>query len=140
MVTLNTLRQEKRAEILRLAETHGARNVRVFGSVARAENREDSDVDATWLGESLVECRRVRGEVIGVKHVNCAVGASGLAQFRHGRVQPHRITAHECHAHRALSGEAAGDGDADFRASSDQENPAQRLRHGRDPPGWSILV
>jgi uncharacterized protein len=45
MVTLNTLRQEKRAEILRLAETHGARNVRVFGSVVRADNREDSDVD-----------------------------------------------------------------------------------------------
>ena len=45
MVTLNTLRQEKRAEILRLAETHGARNVRVFGSVATGENRPDSDVD-----------------------------------------------------------------------------------------------
>lgn len=45
MVTLNTLRHEKRAEILRLAETHGARNVRVFGSVVRADNREDSDVD-----------------------------------------------------------------------------------------------
>ena len=45
MVTLNTLRQEKRAEILRLAETHGARNVRVFGSVVRADNRDDSDVD-----------------------------------------------------------------------------------------------
>lgn len=45
MVTLTTLRQEKRAEILRLADTHGARNVRVFGSVVRADNREDSDVD-----------------------------------------------------------------------------------------------
>jgi len=45
MVTLNTLRHEKRAEILRLAETHGARNVRVFGSVVRADNCEDSDVD-----------------------------------------------------------------------------------------------
>ena len=45
MVTLNTLRHEKRAEILRLAETHGARNVRVFGSVVRADNRDDSDVD-----------------------------------------------------------------------------------------------
>jgi hypothetical protein len=45
MVTLNTLRHEKRAEILRLAETHGARNVRIFGSVVRADNREDSDVD-----------------------------------------------------------------------------------------------
>ena len=45
MVTLNTLRHEKRAEILRLAEAHGARNVRVFGSVVRADNRDDSDVD-----------------------------------------------------------------------------------------------
>lgn len=45
MVTLNTLRNEKRAEILRLAETHGARNIRVFGSVVRADNRDDSDVD-----------------------------------------------------------------------------------------------
>lgn len=45
MVTLDTLRREKRAEILRLAETHGARNVRVFGSVARADNRDNSDVD-----------------------------------------------------------------------------------------------
>jgi uncharacterized protein len=45
MVTLNTLQHEKRAAILRLAQTHGATNLRVFGSVARAENREDSDVD-----------------------------------------------------------------------------------------------
>jgi uncharacterized protein len=45
MITLNTLRQEKRSEILRLAETHGARNVRVFGSVVRGDNREDSDLD-----------------------------------------------------------------------------------------------
>lgn len=45
MVTLNTLRHEKRAEILRLAESHGARNIRVFGSVVRADNRDDSDVD-----------------------------------------------------------------------------------------------
>ena len=45
MVTLDTLRMEKRAEILRLAESHGCRNVRVFGSVATGENRPDSDVD-----------------------------------------------------------------------------------------------
>jgi hypothetical protein len=30
MITLETLRGEKRAEILRLAEQHGCRNVRVF--------------------------------------------------------------------------------------------------------------
>jgi hypothetical protein len=31
MVTLNTLRHEKRGEIFRLASIHGCRNVRVFG-------------------------------------------------------------------------------------------------------------
>ncbi len=36
---------DKRAEILRLAELHGARNVRVFGSVARGEAGPDSDID-----------------------------------------------------------------------------------------------
>ena len=36
---------EKRTEILRIAAMHGARNVRVFGSVARGEEGEGSDVD-----------------------------------------------------------------------------------------------
>ena len=45
MVTLETLRREKKAEILRLAAIHGCRNVRVFGSVANGENRPESDVD-----------------------------------------------------------------------------------------------
>jgi len=35
----------KREEILRIAAKHGARNVRVFGSVARGDCRLDSDVD-----------------------------------------------------------------------------------------------
>jgi predicted nucleotidyltransferase len=37
--------QQKRKEILSLAAHHGASNVRIFGSVARGEEREDSDVD-----------------------------------------------------------------------------------------------
>ena len=37
--------QSKRHEILRIAAGHGARNVRLFGSVARGENHESSDVD-----------------------------------------------------------------------------------------------
>ena len=45
MLTLDTLQREKRTEILRLAEMHGCRNVRVFGSVATGENRADSDLD-----------------------------------------------------------------------------------------------
>ncbi|HVR99390.1 MAG TPA: nucleotidyltransferase domain-containing protein, partial [Thermoanaerobaculia bacterium] len=35
----------KREEILRIAEQHGASQVRVFGSVARGDARSDSDVD-----------------------------------------------------------------------------------------------
>lgn len=37
--------RERREEIIRVAAEHGAENVRVFGSVARGEDREDSDVD-----------------------------------------------------------------------------------------------
>jgi len=40
-----TLLKEKREEILRIAARHGARNVRVFGSVARGEADALSDID-----------------------------------------------------------------------------------------------
>jgi len=39
------LLEAKKEEILRIAAKHGARNVRVFGSVARGEARPESDVD-----------------------------------------------------------------------------------------------
>ena len=42
---INELLQEKREAILQLAAKHGARNVRVFGSVARHEANEQSDID-----------------------------------------------------------------------------------------------
>ncbi len=42
---IDELLREKREEILQIAAKHGAYNVRVFGSVARGEAREDSDVD-----------------------------------------------------------------------------------------------
>ena len=44
MNTLETLRTHK-AEIEHLARLHGARNIRVFGSVARADDTSDSDID-----------------------------------------------------------------------------------------------
>lgn len=43
-ISLEALRQ-KRGEILRIAQAHGAGNVRVFGSVARGEEGPDSDLD-----------------------------------------------------------------------------------------------
>jgi predicted nucleotidyltransferase len=45
MLTLSALRSNRREEILRLAEQRGACNLRVFGSVARGEAKEGSDLD-----------------------------------------------------------------------------------------------
>ena len=42
---LKKLLQEKREEILKIAAQHGAYNVRIFGSVARGEETEHSDID-----------------------------------------------------------------------------------------------
>ena len=58
------LLREKREEILRIAEKHGARKVRVFGSVAHGEATESSDIDllvdtaeetSPWFPAGLVE-------------------------------------------------------------------------------------
>ena len=42
---MQRLLREKRQEILSIAARHGARNVRVFGSVARGEAGPESDLD-----------------------------------------------------------------------------------------------
>jgi len=63
MLTLDTLRRERKAEILRLAEIRGGHNVRVFGSVARGDNVENSDVD--FLVE--FETGRTLLDLIGLK-------------------------------------------------------------------------
>ena len=42
---IDELLGSKREEILQVAARHGARNVRVFGSVARGEADESSDID-----------------------------------------------------------------------------------------------
>ncbi len=42
---ISELLKDKREEILRIAAKHGARNVRVFGSVARGEAGPNSDLD-----------------------------------------------------------------------------------------------
>jgi uncharacterized protein len=42
---IQDLLADKRAQILTIADRHGAYNVRVFGSVARGEANADSDVD-----------------------------------------------------------------------------------------------
>ena len=44
-MTIDEVLAHKREEILRIAAQHGARRVRLFGSVARGEGRPESDVD-----------------------------------------------------------------------------------------------
>jgi hypothetical protein len=44
-MTLEALLRAKRDEILQICAKYGARNVRVFGSVARGEADEQSDID-----------------------------------------------------------------------------------------------
>jgi len=44
-MSMNELLKTKRGDILKIAAQYGARNVRVFGSVARGDADELSDVD-----------------------------------------------------------------------------------------------
>jgi len=56
-VTIERLRAQ-RDVILALAERHGVRNVRIFGSVVRGDDRPDSDVDVlvdVGPGRSLLD-------------------------------------------------------------------------------------
>ena len=63
-MTVMELLKEKRDKILRIAERHGARNVRVFGSIVRGEMTESSDIDflvdvsdqtSPWFPAGLVD-------------------------------------------------------------------------------------
>jgi predicted nucleotidyltransferase len=63
MVSLDNLRHEQRTAVLELARRHGARSIRVFGSVARGQATEQSDLDL------LVEWEPDRSllDVVGLK-------------------------------------------------------------------------
>jgi uncharacterized protein len=68
-MTGKDLLKEKREEILRIAAKHGAHNVRVFGSVARGEADERSDIDflvEMEPGRSLFDLGGLQAELEGV--------------------------------------------------------------------------
>ncbi len=67
-MTLEELLKEKREEILRIVAKHGARNLRVFGSVARREANEVSDIDflvEMERGRSLLDLGGLQAELEG---------------------------------------------------------------------------
>lgn len=91
-VTLDDLRA-RRAEILRLVEQHRATNVRVFGSVARGEATEQSDVDFlidSLPGHTLIDRVAIRQDlqdmlgvpvdVVGAPDLGVRIRAHVLAQ------------------------------------------------------------
>jgi len=67
---------QRRAEILAVAQRHGARNLRVFGSVARGESDERSDIDLLVdmepgrslldVGGLVMDLRSLRGHSVDV--------------------------------------------------------------------------
>jgi len=89
MATVELLK-EKRTQILDLTARHGARNLRVFGSVARGNARPDSDVDFVVdmepgrslldLGELLMDLQALLGCRVDV------VTARGLKERIRSRV------------------------------------------------------
>ncbi len=68
--------QQKRDEILHLAARHGARNVRIFGSMARGDARPDSDIDFLVdleAGRSLLDLGGLLMDLQKLLHCNVDV-------------------------------------------------------------------
>jgi predicted nucleotidyltransferase len=87
--------QHKRNEILRIAAQYGARNLRVFGSAARGEDRAHSDVDLlvdmdpdrslldiVGLGQNLEELLDRRVDVLTGASLHPALRDRILAESR----------------------------------------------------------
>lgn len=73
----DTLRAERREENLRLAEWRAAHSLRVFGSVARGEAGEDSDLDllVAWEpGGSLLDHSRLVQDLQELLRMKVPVG------------------------------------------------------------------
>ncbi len=81
--------QGKRQDILRVAARHGARNIRVFGSAARGEDRPDSDVDLLVemeSGRSLLDLVALGQELEDLLHRKVDVLTDSSV---HPAIRPH---------------------------------------------------
>jgi len=69
---------------MQLAGKHGARNLRVFGSVARGENGEDSDVDVLAefdKGRTLFDLIAFRLDLCDLLETNVEVVTPGSLRY-----------------------------------------------------------
>jgi predicted nucleotidyltransferase len=87
--------RQKRQEIIQIAARHGARNLRLFGSVARGDDRPGSDVDLlvdmepersfldiVGLGQDLEELLDCRVDVLTDASLHPALRERILAESR----------------------------------------------------------
>jgi len=73
---------DAREEVLAVAHRHGARNLRIYGSVARGQDRPGSDLDLLVdleRGCSLLEMIALRQELEAL--LNCQVDLAEAAQL-----------------------------------------------------------
>ena len=90
-----TMLQDLRADILRIADLHGARNVRVFGSEARGDATPASDLDLlvdmdkdrslldlVGLGQDLEDLLGRRVDVVTEAGLNSRLRAAIVASAR----------------------------------------------------------
>jgi predicted nucleotidyltransferase len=90
---IEELLKSKRQEILAIAARHGARNVRVFGSVARGEAKPESDVDIlvemesgtslmdhVTLMQDLEDLLERKVDVVSEKALHCYIKDRVLAE------------------------------------------------------------
>jgi predicted nucleotidyltransferase len=77
--------RRRRGEIERLAARHGARGVRVFGSVARGEARPDSDLDVLVEMEQrgMLEQAGLQGDLEEL--LRCPVHVATTCGLRYAR-------------------------------------------------------
>lgn len=68
---LDVLRQEYKERVVEIASHYGASNIRVFGSVARGEEDENSDIDFLMdieKGRSLLDIVRLKRSLESLLH------------------------------------------------------------------------
>ena len=82
---------EHRAEVLEVLERHGIRSARVFGSVARGDDRDDSDVDLLVElppNTGLLSVARIEAELEAILETTVdLVSAKGLKPRVRSRVE-----------------------------------------------------
>ena len=89
MVTLDALQGQMRTAILGVGEKYGARNIRVFGSVARGENGEASDLDFLVdfeKGRTLFDLIRFRLDLCQLLDAEVEVLTPGSLRYLRKRI------------------------------------------------------